>query len=519
MAKNDNPGLEENQPFPSHLAQLAESHQSGVLVVSSRNIQREFHFTSGEVRAIRSTADAERLGAWLICRELISEDDRALSLLRQNEDEILPLGQQLVDKGLVEAETLDAELEELALIITAHAASEPHAFCEFREGQRDSFPDTLPTLTTTQIVLTAARAYPDIEFKRSAVGSFDQLIARSEALDAKVLDLKLNPTEGFLLSRLEGSKTLASLEAMMAALHDEMVTNVFTLITAGLVTLSTESSEPKKQAPKKVKTSQQPPPLPRVNEDSLLAGQVKERRKVTARAKDLRLMSHYEALDLLPGAPDDQIDAAWEAIQRRYNPQRAGEGHLCDLEDNLKSIMDRAEEAFDVLSNPSSRDRYDRILEEVEQERLSMTKGKATPRQDAKAQAEIVEANFQRADELIRQKEIYLAIQLLEQACALDPRPPELVKLARLMMKNPLWTNRALAKLKKAIQVDSTYLVAWLELAEFWRRRDDPERQRKALERALNADPFHEEANQMYRDLVGKRELDRLLRRANLRRS
>jgi len=126
----------------------------------------------------------------------------------------------------------------------------------------------------------------------------------------------------------------------------------------------------------------------------------------------------------------------------------------------------------------------------------------------------LVEENLKRANELIKEDELYLAIQLLEQACAIQPRPEELLKLAGLLQRNPLWINRALACMRRAIEAEPTYVDAWIELAEFWRRRNHMERQRKSLERALAVDPDNEKAKKMYKDLVGNRELQRLLRRA-----
>lgn len=508
-----NPQL--NLPFPSFLAQLAEQKADGVLVVSSRGNHREFRLTSGEVRAARSSAKSERLGSWLVARELLSEDDRALSLLKQDSDTTRPLGELLVERGLVDPETLDHELEELAIEIATQAAAAP-AYCEFREGHRDPYPDTIPALTTTQIILTAAREYADMEVKSSEVGPFDQLIIPRQDLEAQVLDLRLTPTEGFLLSRLIGPRTLSSLEAVAALPHDEMVSIVYTLSTAGLVRLA--ESEALIRVPRtREKPEPEEPSGHEVNEDTLLEGQIRERRHVVARAKDLKHLNHYAALDLAPGAPDSEIDAAWKAVARRYDPLRAGEAHLADLGESLQAIMDRAEEALDILSNPASRGRYDQILSEVEEDSRSLATGNQKARGDDEARTEIVEANFRRADQLIFEGEYYLAIQLLQQACDLDPRPLELVKLTRLMMKNPLWTNRALANLKKAVQVDPSCIDAWLELAEIWRRRDDPERQRKALERALTMDPGHDRANQMYVDLVGEDELTRYLAWVNLR--
>jgi hypothetical protein len=125
----------------------------------------------------------------------------------------------------------------------------------------------------------------------------------------------------------------------------------------------------------------------------------------------------------------------------------------------------------------------------------------------------MVSANVRRADQLIASGETYLAIQLLEQACALDPQPEELLKLAKLQMKNPLWIGRALDRLRIAVEVDPTFVAGWLEIANFWKQRGHTERQRKALERAVGADPWNETAAEMYKKLVGGRELERLLRR------
>jgi Tfp pilus assembly protein PilF len=68
--------------------------------------------------------------------------------------------------------------------------------------------------------------------------------------------------------------------------------------------------------------------------------------------------------------------------------------------------------------------------------------------------------------------------------------------------------------MRRAIEADPRNVGAWLELAEFWRRRNHAERQRKSLERVLAIDPDNEQANRMYKDLAGSRELQRLLRRA-----
>jgi len=255
--------------------------------------------------------------------------------------------------------------------------------------------------------------------------------------------------------------------------------------------------------------------VPPVDEESLAEVPRQERHSIIRLAKEVAQVDHYGALGLRPNAVSDDITRSWRRISERYSPERAPkERHLRDLRPQLKAILERAREAHEVLSNWRDRERYDRVLQEVEEERENLAKAEQRGPTDAQARSDIVRANFKRANEMIREGEFYLAIQLLEQACALDPRPAELVKLSQLLLRNPLWTNRALSCMRRAIEVDPEYVDAWLELALFWRRRRNPERERKALEKALSASPDHPRAKQMYKELAGKRELERLLRRA-----
>jgi tetratricopeptide (TPR) repeat protein len=131
----------------------------------------------------------------------------------------------------------------------------------------------------------------------------------------------------------------------------------------------------------------------------------------------------------------------------------------------------------------------------------------ASPREQARALAEQAEAAVRRSD-------MVSALELYQQACDLDPRSEYLVAHARLMLKNPQWVDRALQRLQQVVEVDPTCSEAWVEVAEVWRRRGHTERQRKALERALAADPAHPRASRMYADLVGEGELESLRRRA-----
>jgi len=103
-------------------------------------------------------------------------------------------------------------------------------------------------------------------------------------------------------------------------------------------------------------------------------------------------------------------------------------------------------------------------------------------------------------------------VQALTTAAELDPQAQTLLKLARVQRKNPIWGGRVLETLQRAVQLDPRCAEVWLELAEIWQRRGQAERQRKALESALKADPYCEPAARAYATAFGERELQKLLR-------
>jgi len=507
------------QPLPELMSSLAHNRATGILLASTADARREIVFVDGEARAARSSLEEEKLGSWLVQRGRITEDERALTLLGQGGGDASPLGHLLVVRGCLDQTTLEKELAELALTIIQRASAGPRTYCEFLDGRDPDQLDTLPNLTTTEIVLVAARAFTDPAAIEAALGPKDQLVWPSSALDALLGELPLTPTEAFILSRLDGRRRLANLFAISSLSAEQAAATLYGLKVAGLVAVGAASPPGPAPLPdlagRRARHEEQ---IPAVDESRLDPKQLNERRAVKERAEQVARVDHYRALDLSPEASRDSIEAAWLTIQQRYSPDRTTEPHLRDLRTHLTAIVERGQEAWEVLSSPSARRRYDPILKAVEEERRKLQEG-AKPRTDERVRSQIVEANLKRADELVREGEVYLAIQLLEQACALDPRAAQLVKLARLLLRNPLWTNRALASLRRAIEIDPQSTDAWIELAEFWRRRNDPERQRKALERALAISPDDVRATQMYARLRGAKELDRLLKRAKQARS
>ncbi|MCU0304206.1 MAG: DUF4388 domain-containing protein [Thermoanaerobaculales bacterium] len=505
------------QPLPTRMARLASSRSTGTMVIGADGRRREIFFVNGEIRAARSNVESEMIGKWLVDRQRISEDERALTLLAQGADEVGTLGNILVSRGCITQADLEHELQELTLEIIRRASAEETPRFGFMDGQGEPQPDTLPNLTTSQIILIAARECRDQVAMWDMLGSFDRKVRLKLSLESVLGQLELTPSEGFILSRLDAAKDLSSLKKLSTMPEQEVVSSLFSLVVAGVVAIE-PASPTGAEDPTKVSAVTQvveAPPVEQVDagidENAFDERQRDERHRIIELAGRVTRIDHYRALGLKPGAEAEQIEKAFTVIRKRYSPKRVDEPHLVDQRANLTAIVDRAREAYELLSDPKARHRYDRVLQAVEKEQQERTSTR--PRTDPAAREALVKANLARADQLISTGETYLAIQLLEQACAIDPKPEQLLKLAKLQMRNPLWIGRALERLRVAVEIDPTFIAGWLEIANFWKARGHTERQRKALERAVGADPWNETAIEMYKKLAGSRELERLLRR------
>jgi len=512
------------RPLPTRMAGLAADQSTGTLVIGSEEARREIFFVNGEIRAARSNIEGEMLGMWLVDRQWITEEERALTLLAQGADEIGTLGHILVKRGCITQSELEAELQELTLEIIRRAASEKMPRFGFMGGQGDPQPDTLPNITTSQIILTAARECRDQVAMWDLLGSFDQKVSLQLSIESVLGQLELTPSEGFILSRLDAAKDLSALKHLSTMPEQEVVSSLYALVVSGVVAIDAAVGSDDPTVVSATDPAPDPDPVePTVEEAAGVEIDVgidesefeerhrEERHRIIELAQKVTRIDHYRALGLKPGAGTDQIEKALTVIRKRYSPKRVDEPHLVDQRANLSAIVDRAREAYELLSDPKARRRYDKVLTSVEKAQAETLSTK--PRTDPAARAALVKANIARADQLIATGETYLAIQLLEQACSMEPRPEQLLKLAKLQMRNPLWIGRALDRLRIAVEVDPTFVQGWIEIANFWKARGHTERQRKALERAVGADPWSEAAAEMYKKLVGGRELERLLRR------
>lgn len=95
-----------------------------------------------------------------------------------------------------------------------------------------------------------------------------------------------------------------------------------------------------------------------------------------------------------------------------------------------------------------------------------------------------------------------VAVRMLSAAVEVSPDPDSLVVLALVEQANPLWRQKALDRLKKAVAMSPRHSGAWLAIANYWGVRGDKDKQRRAMQKILAYDPNNREVREAL-DLLG----------------
>jgi curved DNA-binding protein CbpA len=474
--------------FAGLLRDLMRKRASGRLDVVTLGDRRQLWFDAGSVQAVASDAEAEKLGTWLVAEGLLEPARMALSLLRQPDG--VRYGTFLVREGLIDADRLSMALAGLAVTIVSKLLV-PVATYMFVDGE--PLPDDAATLdmTCADLLAAAVRRSEDLAGLETLLPAESFPTGVEDAL-MQFQRVQLSPQEAFLLSRIDGTMTVSQVRRVVPLPHGEMTRCLASLTATGLVTLRHEPGAPPATAdagPVPAAPIRQADP----GESGMqfTAEQRREFEEIAKLAADCRQRDFYRRLGLAHGATLNQVHERYREFVRMYHPDRAREPHLRSLRRELAEIHGAIGEAYETLVNQELRARYNESLKantvQSPEERLQDDRR-------LRARRELARANEQRAQALIRAGDFGAAVQLLDEAVRAEPTADSLLLLARLEQRNPMWSNRVLDHLRMAVTMDPQFTDGWLELASFWGRKGQKERQRQCLEKVIGYDPLNADA-------------------------
>jgi TolA-binding protein len=505
--------------------------------------RRSVRFRLGHIVHAQSNVPEERMGAALVRRGLITETDleRATLLVKSTQ---LRLGQVLEEMNLVHRDSLEDVLafQVQDVLAKVFAWTDGGYAFEPESSEASMAAGVVLKMSTGDLVLQAARSVTEPAVVRAALGDMDRPLALSSDPLLRFQRLSLGPSDGYLLSRVDGNLTANDVVALVPLPPEEVHQSLFGLVCTGVIDFLQAREAPARPRPAAAIAPPPPPvvrsraaapapapaaaaPLPPPSTAAPAAagsGTVATRDEILEAHGALGKRTHFEVLGVERSASQREVEQAFHRLARRYHPDAHHDRALADLRDKLVAVFVRLGEAHQTLRDPQRRASYERMLGPAPRVASPAGAG-ASQTAEAAAQAAVPEADpalwVKRATQLITEKQYWDAIQLLDEAM---PRlEGKLRNRARLLLataysKNPKWLREAETVLLELVKDEPKNAEAHYLLGTIY-SRSLKARAAAMFDKALELNPDHKRAREE-RDLLGDQPATADPRARNVRR-
>jgi len=177
--------------------------------------------------------------------------------------------------------------------------------------------------------------------------------------------MALSPTEGFLLSRIDGHTPWAVLREIGGLLPEEADLALEGWLQRGLVLLDADSPSREKprapEAPAKIPQGRAASAAGSVDPSLDLAPELQE--EIVALEQRLASASYHELLGVERGAEGREIKRAYFQLSKRFHPDRYFRRNIGDHAARLENIFKHVALAYELLSDPATRQEIERSMD------------------------------------------------------------------------------------------------------------------------------------------------------------
>ena len=390
--------------------------KSGHLHFTHGSARRGLRFVSGHIVMGTSDVPGEHLGNVLVRFGVLAQAqlEKATEILLRDRKR---LGTVLAELGIVPRERMTEAVGLHVREILFNVMDQPGGSCVFEETGADSIlgPDLTVRIAPGEIILEATRRIQDPHAIARVVGSTDRLLVPSSHPLLRVQKIPLTPTDGFLLSRVDGTLSAREVFQLIPLPHEDVERSLFGLLCTGSLeylapapptrapgtggvprplsstggggTGTFAAAPPRPVPPPPPAVAAQPAPRPsapdaapptasgrvRPPTDNSQAGRdlqaeqeqmrrtVEElRRRIVDTFQQMRSKDHFELLGIERQASATEVKDAYFRLCKPFHPDAYRNQGLDDLKDMRQAVFIRLGEAYDTLRHPESRARYER---------------------------------------------------------------------------------------------------------------------------------------------------------------
>lgn len=493
--------------------------KSGILHLEQDGIKKRIYFKKGSMIFANSDVNDDRIGEFLIRQGAIERPsfEMAAKVAKETGKRF---GKTIVEMGYMTPEDMQARVTEQieAIIYSTFLWRSGQWKLEPHEDPVDE--DIMLNLSTADIILEGTRRMEDIDAIRREVGNSHGTLRHSENPLLLYQKISLTPSEGFVLSRVDGVSTVADIAAISPLGEEETIRCIYGLVSAGVLDIQGGDAQPAAATPQPAEEEEKVDiPMPEVETlDRSAAAQPKPagpspeeqaiRDDILSRHAALSSATLYDLLGISMNASNAELKKAYYAMAKKYHPDRHHSPFLHDVHGQLEELFLKVQKAYQKLSDPLARRRYDSSL------RTEAPRGEvpsmgpppgapgiegdpppttAAPKEGPGPTDKMAEAQYREGKRHFLEMHFFDAIQCLREAVRLSPDKGHYHKLlAQALVKNPHWRKEAEEHFQKALETDQFDPECFVGLGEIYEAAGMTSRAQKMYAQALNYDPSNE---------------------------
>ncbi len=485
---------------------LYTRRDSGILQLSQGEILKRIYFLQGSIIFANSDVEEDRLGEFLVRAKKIDRSMQELAT-KISKNKGVRFGKTIVEFGHMSADDmLDSVIKQIQSIIYSLFLWESGHY-RFKSHESPVDEDIILDLSTADIILEGIRRMKDMDAIRRGLGDLRSVLRHSENPLLLYQKISLSQPEGFVLSRVDGTTSVAEITAISPLGEGETQRCVYGLVSAGVLELGPAHKlsavrNKVEELEEELTLSGIPKP-----EASALEREAREeffglapeelviRDDISAKHASLASSTHYDLLGTNKTATDVQIKKAFFEMAKKYHPDHHHSPYLHDMRGLLEELYAKITKAYMVLSDPLSRRRYDFSLQ------TEAPKGEIAAPVNAEAEKESTELHtikmakrhYREGKRYFDEMKYFDAIQCLREAVRRDPKKASYqTLLAKALVKNPRWKKQAEDHFQKALEIEPFNVDAILSLGGIYESSGLVQRAMKMYEEALSYDADNE---------------------------
>lgn len=500
-----------DRPLAELLQEISLKGLSGTLRLQHESVKAAVYFDKGEIIYAASNLRELRLAEYLKKQGLVSAHE-----FSSGNPSDATLADTLVRKGVIDQATIESVLIRQVGDILRVALFWAKGTWEFDD--RSLLGDSIQVKLDIQGLLMEAARRMQVDLIASRFPSDEELISPISGLP----DFNaLLPTEGFVISRVDGPLKLSELIALSGLGELEAMRTIYGLLLGGF--LAREHKPNVLQARSRAasshprSTSATPDPvLPPVEASE-------ETQKADLDAFLARLdkaSNHYEVLNLISTAPPDRIKNSYYALARLYHPDKFHLQISETLHARIESAFARITQAYETLMDARRRSGYDAKLAALEKSRKfaqsapkkvvresdSTSASDASTKPMAGNESERAENNFEEGYAALQQGQAKFAVTRLAAAARAVPQEARYRAYYGSALAAAADTRRlAEAEIQAAVKLDPDNASYRLMLAGLYLDLGFFKRAEAELDRAVSLEPNSPEARKLMEKLEASR--------------